>query len=119
MLGGSGKGQKGISIVSTRKKEVKPEASSGIQGPSAMVSRVLSWICVLNLTLPVSERERKEGKKIELCNQSETVKLLFSHPELFLIRVLIIITVNHLLITYRVQGIVPGHVISIINLLSN
>ena len=66
----------------------------------------------------VRERE-KGGEKIELCNQSETVKLLFSHPELFLIRVLIIITVNHLLITYRVQGIVPGHVISIINLLSN
>lgn len=26
------------------------------------------------------------------------------------------ITVNHLLIIYKVQGIVPGHVISIINL---
>ena len=62
MLGGRGKGQKGISIVSTRKKEVKPEASSVIQGPSAIVSRVLSWICVLNLTLPVSERE-KGGEK--------------------------------------------------------
>lgn len=63
LLGGSEKGQKGIGIFSTRKEEVRPEASSVIQWPSAVLSRVLSWICVLNLTLPVSERERKEGRK--------------------------------------------------------
>ena len=62
LLGGGEKGQKGISIFSTRKKEVKLEGSTGIKWPSVISSRVLSWICVLNLTLPMSER-KKGGKK--------------------------------------------------------
>ena len=62
MLGGSEKGQKGISTFSTRKKKVKPDASSVIQWPSAILSRVLSWICVLNLTLLCQRKRERRGK---------------------------------------------------------
>lgn len=104
LLGGSENGQKGISTFSTRKKEVKPEASSVIQWPSAILFRVLSWICVLNLTLLCQREREKGGEKIELCNQSETdCEAPGSHTQkLFLIGMLIITTVNHLLITYKV-----------------
>lgn len=52
--------ERGIGIFSARKKDVKLEGSSVIKWPSTVSSRVLSWICVLNLTLPMSERERRK-----------------------------------------------------------
>lgn len=55
--------ERGISIFSTRRKEVKLEGNSVIKWPSTKSSQVFSWICVLNLTLPMSERKReKKGK---------------------------------------------------------
>lgn len=47
-------------LAPERKSDPRPAVSFS---DAAVLSRVLSWICVLNLTLPVSERERKEGRK--------------------------------------------------------
>lgn len=72
---------------------------------------VLSWIWVLNLTLPMSESEK--GGKNRAVHQSEAdCEAPGSHiQKLFLlIGMLIRITVNHFLITYKVLGTVIGHV---------
>lgn len=103
--------ERGISIFSTRKKEVKLKGSSVIKWPLHYGPPVLSWIWVLNLTLPMSESEK--GGKNRAVHQSEAdCEAPGSHiQKLFLlIGMLIRITVNHFLITYKVLGTVIGHV---------
>lgn len=66
-----GRRERGISIFSSKKREVKLEDSSVIKWLSAKSSSVLSWICILNLILSMSEREKGRKNRPEHESKAE------------------------------------------------
>lgn len=101
--------------IQHQRKEVKLEGSSVIKWPSTKIVSSSFQICVLNLTLPMSER--KWGDRNRAVHHSEADS--HSQKLFLLIGVLIMITVNHLLIPYQILVTMIGHFTYVIILLTD